>query len=42
MQASPTEYEREERISGAGDTIENIDTIVKEKAKSKRLLTQNI
>jgi uncharacterized coiled-coil protein SlyX len=36
--------EIEERISGAEDTIENIDTTVKEnaKAKSKKLLTQNI
>jgi hypothetical protein len=32
----------EERISGADDTIENIDTSVKENAKSKNLLTQNI
>jgi chromosome segregation ATPase len=31
-----------ERISGAEDTIENIDTTVKENAKSKKLLTQNI
>ena len=34
--------EIEERISGAEDTIENIDTAVKEKAKGKKLLTQNI
>ena len=34
--------EIEERISGALDTIENIDTTVKENAKSKKLLTQNI
>jgi uncharacterized coiled-coil protein SlyX len=34
--------EIEERISGAEDTIENIDTAVKENAKSKKLLTQNI
>jgi hypothetical protein len=32
----------EEKISGAEDTIENIDTIVKENAKLKKLLTQNI
>ena len=32
----------EERISGVEDTIENIDTTVKENAKSKKLLTQNI
>jgi hypothetical protein len=34
--------EIEERISGAIDTIENIDTTVKENAKCKKLLTQNI
>jgi uncharacterized coiled-coil protein SlyX len=34
--------EIEERISGAEDTIENIDTAVKENTKSKKLLTQNI
>ena len=34
--------EIEEGISGAEDTIENIDTTVKENAKSKKLLTQNI
>jgi len=34
--------EIEERISGAEDTIENIETVVKENAKSKKLLTQNI
>jgi chromosome segregation ATPase len=34
--------EREERLSGAEDTIENIDTKVKENAKGKNLLTQNI
>ena len=33
MQASPTEYKREKRISGAEDTIENIDTTVKANAK---------
>jgi predicted nucleic acid-binding Zn-ribbon protein len=32
----------EERISGAEDTVENIDTPVKENTKSKRLLTQTI
>ena len=43
MQASPTEYKKiEERILGAEDTIENIDTTVKENAKCKKLLTQNI
>ena len=34
--------EKEERISGADDTIENIYTAVKENAKFKKLLTQNI
>jgi uncharacterized coiled-coil protein SlyX len=34
--------EIDKRISWAEDTIENIDTTVKEKAKSKKLLTQNI
>jgi wobble nucleotide-excising tRNase len=34
--------EIEERISGAEDTTENIDTTVKENTKSKKLLTQNI
>jgi uncharacterized coiled-coil protein SlyX len=34
--------EIEVRISGAEDTIENIDKTVKENAKSKKLLTQNI
>jgi uncharacterized coiled-coil protein SlyX len=34
--------EMEERISGTEDTIENIYTSVKENAKSKNLLTQNI
>ena len=34
--------EIEERISGAEATIENIATTVKENAKCKKLLTQNI
>jgi uncharacterized coiled-coil protein SlyX len=34
--------EIEERISGTQATIENIDTTVKENAKCKKLLTQNI
>jgi hypothetical protein len=34
-------HEIKERISGA-DTIENIDQKVKENAKSKKILTQNI
>jgi hypothetical protein len=32
----------EERFSGPEDTIENIDTTVKENAKCKKILTQNI
>jgi hypothetical protein len=32
----------EERISGAEDTIENKDTTIKENAKWKRILIQNI
>jgi hypothetical protein len=32
----------EERISGAEDTIENMDTTVKENATCKKVLTQNI
>ena len=34
--------EIEERISGVEDTVEEIDTIVKENSKCKKLLTQNI
>ena len=34
--------EIEEIISGAEDTIENIHTTVKENAKCKKILTQNI
>ena len=34
--------EIEQRISGAEDTIENIDTTVKENTKCKKFLTQNI
>jgi hypothetical protein len=33
---------RDRRISGADDTIENIDETIKEDAKCKKLLTQNI
>jgi uncharacterized coiled-coil protein SlyX len=32
----------EERISGAEDTIENVDIAIKENAKCKKILTQNI
>jgi uncharacterized coiled-coil protein SlyX len=44
MQASITNRirEMEERISGAEDTIENIDTIIKENVKCKKILTQDI
>jgi chromosome segregation ATPase len=34
--------EIEERISGAEDSIENMDTTIKENAKYKKTLTQNI
>jgi hypothetical protein len=34
LQISATEYKREKRISGAEDTIENIDTGVKQNAKN--------
>ena len=33
--------EIEERISGAEDSIENMDTTIKENAKCKKILTQN-
>jgi hypothetical protein len=42
MHASSTIQEVEERISGAEDTIKNIDTTVKENSNCKNLLTQNI
>jgi phosphoribosyl-dephospho-CoA transferase len=32
----------EERISGAEDSIENMDTAIKENAKCKEILTQKI
>jgi Mrp family chromosome partitioning ATPase len=32
----------QERLSGAEDTVQNIDTTVKENAKCKKLLTQKI
>ena len=34
--------EIEERISGAENSIENMDTTIKENAKCKKILTQNI
>ena len=34
--------EMEERISGAEDSIENIDTSIKENAKCKKILPQKI
>jgi hypothetical protein len=43
MQVSPTKYKRWKRESQVQeDTIENINTTVKENAKSKKILTQNI
>ena len=39
MEASTTECKIEERISGAEDNIEYIDSIVKEKAKCKKFVT---
>jgi hypothetical protein len=36
-----TIQEMEERISGAEDSIEDIDTTIKENAKCKKILTQN-
>ena len=39
MQAS---QEIEERITGTEDTTENIDITIKENAKCKKILTQNI
>jgi cell division protein FtsL len=32
----------EERISGAEDSTENMDTTIKENAKCKKILTQNM
>jgi hypothetical protein len=32
----------EEKISGANDSIENMDTTIKENGKCKKILTQNI
>ena len=40
--ASATEYQAWKRISGAEDSIENIGTTIKENAKCKKILTQNI
>jgi predicted nucleic acid-binding Zn-ribbon protein len=34
--------EMEERISGAEDSTENMDTTIKENAKCKKILTQNV
>ena len=42
IDASITVRIQEERISGAEDTIEIIDTTVKENAKFTKILTQNI
>ena len=35
-------HEMEERISGTEDSIENMGTTIKENAKCKKILTQNI
>jgi hypothetical protein len=35
-------HDIEERISGVDNTIENIDTTIKENAECKNLITQNI
>jgi recombinational DNA repair protein RecR len=42
INSSITNRIQEESISGAEDSIENIDTTVKENARCKKLLTQNI
>jgi chromosome segregation ATPase len=42
MDANIRIQEMEERISGAEDSIENIGTTIKENAKCKKSLTQNI
>jgi uncharacterized coiled-coil protein SlyX len=42
MSISNRIQEMEERISGAEEFIENIDTTIKENAKCKMILTQNI
>jgi hypothetical protein len=43
MHVSPTEckrYKKKKKNSGAEDTIENIDTTVKENEKCKKILIQ--
>jgi hypothetical protein len=42
IDASISNKEMEEKISGAEDFIENMDTAVNENAKCKKILTQNI
>ena len=42
MSISNKIHEIEERILGAEDSIENIGTKIKENAKCKKILTQNI
>ena len=42
MSISNKIQEMEERISDAEDSIGNMDTIIKENAKCKKVLTQNI
>ena len=42
MQESTREYKRQKKILDAEDTIETMDSTVKENAKYKKLVTQNI
>jgi hypothetical protein len=42
MSISNRIQEMEKRISGAEDSIENIDKTIKENGKCKKILTQNI
>ena len=42
MRISNRRQEMEERISGAEDSIENMETTIKENTKSKNILTQNM
>ena len=42
MQASPTEFQMEERILGIEHTVEEIDSSLKENVASKNFLTQNV
>jgi uncharacterized coiled-coil protein SlyX len=42
MSISNRIHEMEERISGAEDSIENMDTTIKENVRYKKILTQNM